>query len=68
MELQWAANEMAGNRDLPMGRHDETAMTQPEVRQVFENFVEQKQKLLSLLEETAVQDNQILEMMRTHGP
>ena len=67
VELQWAANEMTGYRDLPMGRHDEIAMTQPEVREIFENFVKQKQELLSLLEETAERDNQLLEMMRTHG-
>ena len=67
VELQWTANEMAGYRDLPMGRHDEIAMTQPEVREIFENFVKQKQELLSLLEGTAERDNQLLEMMRTHG-
>ena len=66
VQLQWAANEMAGYRDLPMGRHDEIAMTQPEVRETFEKFVSHKQDLLSLLEQTAECDGQLIEMMRTH--
>jgi hypothetical protein len=66
VQLQWAANEMAGYRDLPMGRHDEIAMTQQEVRETFEKFVSHKRDLLSLLEQTAERDGQLLEMMRTH--
>ena len=67
VELQWTANEMAGYRDLPMGIHDQIAMTQPEVRQAFENFVEKKQELIYFLEETAARDHHLLGMMRSHG-
>ena len=67
VQLQWSANEMAGYRDLPMGRHDEIAMTQPGVRETFEKFVRNKQELFTLLEESAERDHQLLEIMRTHG-
>ena len=67
VSLQWAANEMAGYRDLPMGRHDQVAMTQPEVRNAFAKFVAHKHELLTLLEQTADRDRQLLEMMRTHS-
>ena len=68
VELQWVANEMAGYRDLPMGRHDESALTQPEVREAFEKFVQHKQELFSFLQQTAERDNQLLQMIRTHIP
>ena len=68
VELQWAANEMAAYRDLPMGRHDEIAMTQPEIREAFEQLVAHKQELLSLLQQTAGRDQQLLEMIRTNIP
>ena len=67
VQLLWTANEMAGYRDLPMGRHGEIAMTQPEIRQAFEKFVIHKHELLSLLEQTAERDDQLLEMMRKHA-
>lgn len=68
VELQWTANEMVDYRDLPMGRHDEIAMTQPEIREAFEEFVTRKQELFSLLQQTEERDNQLLERMRTHIP
>jgi hypothetical protein len=58
---------MAGYRDLPMGRHDQKAMTHPRVRQAFERFVEQKRALLSLLEETSEREEELLETMRGLG-
>ena len=64
--LEKTAAQMAGYRDLPMGRHDEKAMTQPAVLATFEKFVEQKRALLVLLQETADRDDQLLEMMRMH--
>ncbi len=63
-QLQETATQMAAYRDLPMGRHDEKAMTHPRVREVFEKFVTQKQELLSLLEQTVERDNQLLDVMR----
>lgn len=66
--LQVTASEMAGYRDLPMGRHDPVAMTQPEVRTAFEHYVKSKKELLSLLQETAERDDQLLAMMRAQIP
>jgi hypothetical protein len=66
-QLYVAADHMAGYRDLPMGRHDEQAMTHPNVRSTFETFVNQKQELLSLLQQTAERDRELLEMMRSHS-
>jgi hypothetical protein len=51
-----------------MGRHDQVAMTQPDVRYTFEKFVAHKQELLTLLQRTAERDQQLLEMMRTQTP
>jgi hypothetical protein len=66
-QLDATAHQMAGYRNLPMGRHDEKAMQQPKVQEIFEAFVKQKRELLSLLEQTAERDDQILEMMRTYS-
>jgi hypothetical protein len=66
-QLEETANQMAGYRDLPMGRHDEQAMTRLIVHTTFQMFVKQKQELLSLLEETKERDTELLEMMRVHS-
>ena len=66
VQLQTTANQMAAYRDLPMGRHDQKIMTHPRVRETFEKFVKRKQEVLSLLEQTAERDNQLIEMMRAH--
>lgn len=66
VELQSTAQEMAGYRNLPMGRHDERAMTHPRVRDSFEKFVQRKRELLDLLTQTAERDNKLLEVMRAH--
>jgi hypothetical protein len=66
-QLETTANRMAGYRDLPMGSHDKQAMTHPRVRETFESFVKQKQELLSLLEQTAGRDSNLLEAMRGHN-
>jgi hypothetical protein len=42
-------------------------MTQPEVRNAFAKFVAHKHELLTLLEQTADRDRQLLEMMRTQS-
>jgi hypothetical protein len=57
---------MAGYRDLPMGRHDQKAMTHPRVEDAFKKFVHSKQELLELLEKTEERDHQLLEMMRAN--
>ena len=66
--LQVTASEMAGYRDLPMGRHDPVAMTQPEVRAAFESYLAHKQTLYSLLKETVERDDELLAMMRAQIP
>ena len=63
-QLSVTASEMAGYRDLPMGRHDEKAMTHPRVREAFEKFVQYKRELLELLEQTEERDHKLLEVMR----
>lgn len=65
-QLEGTAKQMASYRDLPMGRHNEKAMTHPRMLEVFEQFVKQKQEVLALLEQTAARDNKLLEMMRAH--
>ena len=66
LELHVTANQMAGYRDLPMGRHDEKVMMDPVLRETFERFMQQKRELLSLLEQTSTRDNAVLEAMRAH--
>jgi hypothetical protein len=66
-QLEETANRMAGYRDLPMGRHDEQAMMHPRVRETFEKFVQQKQELLSLLEQTEKRDSKLLNLMNEHS-
>jgi hypothetical protein len=61
--LRAVAAEMAGARDLPMGRHDEQTMGSPEVGDAFRRFVEAKQGLLVLLQRMAEQDRQLLAQM-----
>ena len=61
--LRAVAGEMAAARDLPMGRHDEQAMTSPEVGVAFNRFVKAKRELLVLLQRMADQDQQLLAQM-----
>ena len=65
--LQATADQMARYRDLPMGRHDQNAMTDPKVFQAFEAFVKTKEELLALLQDRAEQDRTMLAQMRGMG-
>ena len=58
--LRAVAGEMAAARDLPMGRHDESAMTSPEVADAFKQLVKAKQDLLALLQGKAEDDRRML--------
>jgi hypothetical protein len=58
--LRAVAGEMAAARDLPMGRHDESAMTSPEVADAFKQLVKAKQDLLVLLQGMAEDDRRML--------
>lgn len=62
-QLSLTANEMAGYRDLPMGRHDQEAMTHPRVGEAFQKFVQHKRELLELLEQTEERDGKLLKAM-----
>ena len=49
-QLAAIGDEMAGHADLPMGRHDEEAMSTLEVIEAFERFVRVQQELADLLQ------------------
>jgi hypothetical protein len=59
-QLLAIGEEMAGCRDLPMGRHDQRAMSSPQVVEAFENFVRVEQELLALLVRRMEQDQKML--------
>ena len=63
-QLHTIASEMAGYRDLPMGRHDPTAMAAPTAADAFENFVTLEQELVTLLEARLGGDREMLTQMR----
>src|SRR5688572_3225526 len=65
--LQATARQMAGYRDLPMGRHDQKAMSAPNVREAFEKFVRLEQELLALLQGRLEQDRRMLVEMAGSG-
>jgi hypothetical protein len=58
--LQEIARQMAGYRNLPMGRHDQKAMSALATLEVFKKFVQQEQELLGLLQSRVEQDRQML--------
>jgi hypothetical protein len=62
--LAAAGEEMAGYRDLPMGRHDMEAMSRPEVGRAFADFVAREEELLALLERGLERDRAMLDAMR----
>jgi hypothetical protein len=63
-QLQATTRRMAAYRDLPMGRHDREAMSDPKAFAAFERFVAIKQELMELLHRTAERDDKILAAMR----
>ncbi len=48
-----------------MGRHNMEVMTGPEPLAVFERYVRVKRELLTLVEESLVQDDAMLAMMQS---
>lgn len=58
--LQRTADQMSGYRDLPMGRHDPEAMSDPRVSERFERFVKLEEELLALLQQRVRQDREML--------
>ena len=65
--LRAIAGEMAGARDLPMGRHDTQTLTSPEVADAFRHFVKAKQELVATLQRMAEEDQRMLAAMDGPG-
>ena len=65
--LRAVAGEMADARDLPMGRHDQSAMASPEVADAFRQLVRAKQNLVTLLQAMAEDDQRMLAAMGGPG-
>ena len=63
-QLESAAQEMIGYRDLPMGRHDPALLASPRMVTAFRQFVETEKELLALLEERVGQDDAMLGQMQ----
>ena len=61
--LEATGREMAGYRDLPMGRHDPTAMAAPENARAFETFVRIEEKVIALLQRRLERDRAMLQQM-----
>jgi hypothetical protein len=59
-ELRAIAEDMAAQRELPMGRHDEKVLGSPEIVEAFQRFIAAKQALLILLQELLEQDQRML--------
>jgi hypothetical protein len=66
-QLRAIGEEMAGYRDLPMGRHDEEAMSSPDVAEAFTRFVTAERELLALLQNRMEQDQRMLVEMGGAG-
>ncbi len=64
-QLLTTANEMAGARDLPMGRHVFGAASNAQALGAFEKVVRLKQELAALLKQTAERDQALLAQMRS---
>jgi hypothetical protein len=63
-QLRAAGKEMADQHDLPMGKHDQEAMSSPSVIEAFETFVTAEQELLALLQKQVEQDQSMLVQMQ----
>jgi hypothetical protein len=63
-QLQAIAREMAGQHDLPMGRHDMEALAGGEQAVAFERYVRVKRNLVALLQQTLVEDDEMLRAKR----
>ena len=61
--LEATAKEMAGYRDLPMGRHDAKAMAARENARAFETFLRVEEKLIALLQRRLESDRAMLQQM-----
>lgn len=62
-DLTATAKRMAGYRDLPMGKHDEQAMANPEALDAFRKFVKLENELVALLQHRLKEDQEMLHEM-----
>ena len=67
-DLAILADEMAGYRDLPMGRHDMSVMLGPAPLLAFERYVTRERDLVRFLDQALEQDERMLEEMRAARP
>jgi hypothetical protein len=67
-QLRVLSEHMAGYRDLPIGRHDERALTSQQALAAFVEFVRIEQELLDLLQTAVDRDQKMLANMRETGP
>ena len=61
------ANEMAGARELPMGRHEFNDQNRTQLLEAFTKYVTLEQELLALLQQTVEQDQSLLREMQNGG-
>jgi hypothetical protein len=59
-QLSALAAEMAGYRDLPMGRHDPAALSSRPIVEAFSRFLKAEQELCALLESSLKRGQQML--------
>lgn len=64
-DLRETAEHMARYRDLPMGRHDESALADAKALDAFDTFVRLERELLALLQPSLERDERMLAAM--HG-
>jgi hypothetical protein len=65
--LEALGKQMAGYRDLPMGRHSEAVVAEPGALDTFRRFVDREQALLALMEQRLAQDQEMLQAMGAAG-
>jgi hypothetical protein len=66
-QLDETARRMAGYRDLPMGRHDMSAMSSPKAVEAFEKFVKLEEGLSAMLQKRLEAEREMLAEMRGAG-
>ena len=67
-QLREAAEQMAGYRDLPMGRHDERALAGRSVIDAFGNLVRVERELVALLHASVAQHEALLSGIAATAP
>jgi hypothetical protein len=63
-QLASTASYMSGCRDLPMGEHNQKALSDPSIIRAFETFTRTEEELAALLRDRVEQDQLLLQMMR----